>query len=140
MEPIGTVNGVRVLDDSKATNPASTIAALGATEGPIVLLLGGQAKRAGYEALLSAIGRAEIRGIVLFGTAAERLAEMLIGYPVERVADVEEGVRSGLAVARPGDTLLFSPACASFDAFASFEERGIAFAKAVRAAPGFRAD
>ena len=140
MEPIGMVNGVLAIDDSKATNPASTIAALDATEGPIVLLLGGQAKRAGYEALLGAIGGAEIRGIVLFGAAAERLAEILIGCPVERVADVEEAVRTGLAAARPGDTLLFSPACASFDAYASFEERGIAFAKAVRATPGFRED
>jgi len=140
MEPIGTANGVCVIDDSKATNPASTIAALRATEGPIVLLLGGQAKRAGYEPLVGAIDAAEIRRIVLFGDAAERLAEILIGCPVERAADVEEAARVGLTLARPGDTLLFSPACASFDAFASFEERGEAFARAVRAMPGFRAD
>jgi UDP-N-acetylmuramoylalanine--D-glutamate ligase len=140
MEPVGAVNGIRVIDDSKATNPASTVAALVATDGPIVLLLGGQAKRAGYEALVDAIDDAAVRRIVLFGDAAERLGELLGRRPVERVADLEDAVRSGLAAACPGDALLFSPACASFDAFESFEERGEAFAAAVRSMPGFSAD
>jgi len=140
MEVVGRVGGVRVIDDSKATNPASTVAALAAVDGASVLLLGGQAKEAGYDALCDAIDAAAVRRIIVFGAAADRLAELLGRRPVERVAGVEQAIRAGLAVARPGDTLLFSPACASFDAYRNFEERGEAFARAVRALPAFSAD
>jgi UDP-N-acetylmuramoylalanine--D-glutamate ligase len=137
MEVVGSVDGVRTIDDSKATNPASTIAALAATDGPVILLLGGRAKQAGYEALRDAIEASEIRRIVLFGEAADRLSELLEGRPVDRAANVEAAIRIGLEAARTGDTLLFSPACSSFDQYRSFEERGEAFARAVRAHAGF---
>lgn len=137
MEEIGFVDGVRSIDDSKATNPASTVAALAATDGPTVLLLGGRSKEAGYEALREAIEASAIRRIVLFGEAGGRLSGLLEGHPLERVADVEAAVHVGLEAARPGDTLLFSPACSSFDQFCSFEERGDEFTRAVRARAGF---
>ena len=137
MEVVGSVDGVRAIDDSKATNPASTIAALAATAGPVLLLLGGRAKQAGYEALRDAIETSEIRRLVLFGEAADRLSDLLKGRPVDRVANVEAAVRVGLGAARSGDTLLFSPACSSFDQYGSFAERGEAFARAVRAHAGF---
>ncbi len=137
MEEVGSIDGVRAIDDSKATNPASTIAALAATGGPVILLLGGRAKQAGYEALRDAIETSAIRRIVLFGEAVERLSGLLEGHRVDRVANVEAAVRAGLDAARTGDTLLFSPACSSFDQYRSFEERGEAFARAVRAHAGF---
>ncbi len=137
MEEIGFVGGVRAIDDSKATNPASTIAALDAVDGPTVLLLGGRSKGVGYEALRCAIETSAIRRIVLFGEAAERLSTLLEGHPLDRVSDVESAVRVGLQAARPGDTLLFSPACSSFDQYRSFEERGKVFARAVRAREHF---
>ncbi len=140
MEPIGSVYGVRAIDDSKATNPASTIAALAAVRGPVVLLLGGRMKEAGYDALRTAIDNPSVRRTILFGEAADRLANLLEGRPVHGVPDVDAAVRAGLAAARAGDALLFSPACSSFDAFSNFEVRGEAFARAVRAAPGFTAD
>lgn len=136
MEPIGIVDGVRVIDDSKATNPASTVAALAATGSPAILLLGGRSKGAGYEALREAIAASTVRRIVLFGEAADELAALLEGTPADRAPDVESAVRVGLEAARPGDTLLFSPACASFDQFRSFEERGDAFVRAVRSRAG----
>jgi len=137
MEAVGSVDGVRAIDDSKATNPASTVAALAAIDGPVVLLFGGRAKRAGYEAVRDAIESSEIRRIVVFGEAADRLHDLLEGRLVDRAASVEAAVRVGLEAARPGDTLLFSPACSSFDQYCSFEERGEAFARAVRAHAGF---
>ena len=136
MEEIGLVDGVRVVNDSKATNPASTIAALAAMDGPAVLLLGGRSKAAGYEALREAIATSAIRRIVVFGEAGTRLADLLKGHPLDCVSDVESAVRVGLEVGRPGDTLLFSPACSSFDQFRSFQERGEEFARAVRACAG----
>ena len=137
MEPVGFVRGVRVVDDSKSTNPASTLAALASVEGPVVLLLGGRSKGAGYDILRAAIARRPIRRTVLFGEAAEELAGLLGGLPIDCAADVEAAIAAGLRVARPGDTLLFSPGCSSFDQFGSFEERGRAFAGAVRACSGF---
>lgn len=137
MDEVGSVGGVRAVNDSKATNPAATIAALAAIGGPTVLLLGGHSKSAGYEALVEAIEATPIRRIVLFGEAAERLSDLLVGQPFDRVLDVEGAIRVGLAAARPGDTLLFSPACASFDQYDSFEQRGEEFARRIRAHAGF---
>jgi UDP-N-acetylmuramoylalanine--D-glutamate ligase len=136
-EDVGLVNGVRAIDDSKATNPASTIAALAAIDGPTVLLLGGRSKEVGYEALREAIETSAIRRIVVFGEAAEWLSDLLEGCPLDRVSDVDAAVRVGLEAARPGDTLLFSPACSSFDQFRNFEKRGEKFTLAIRAQPGF---
>ncbi len=138
MAEVGYIDGVRIVNDSKATNPASTIAALAALDGPTVLLLGGQAKQTGYEALREAIEISTIRRIVLFGEAAEQLAGLLDGYPVIRVEDVGTAARTGLDAACPGDTILFSPACSSFDQFRSFQERGEAFSRTIRAQAGFR--
>ncbi len=140
MEEVGAIGGVQVIDDSKATNPASTIAALAAFDRPVVLLLGGRFKGAGYEALRAAIVDSEIRRIVLFGEAADRLADVFEGCPFDRAKDVEDAVRAGLDAACPGDTLLFSPACSSFDEFDNFEERGKAFQRRIQAQDGFAAD
>ena len=137
LEEIGFVDGVRAINDSKATNPASTIAALAAIDGPTVLLLGGRSKGAGYEALREAVETSAVRRIVLFGESGKWLSGLFEGHPLDCVSDVEAAVRVGLEAARPGDTLLFSPACSSFDQFCSFEERGEEFARAIRLRAGF---
>jgi UDP-N-acetylmuramoylalanine--D-glutamate ligase len=137
MEEIGFVDGVRAIDDSKATNPASTTAALAAIDGPTVLLLGGRSKGAGYEVLREAVETSAVRRIVLFGESGKWLSGLFEGHPLDCVSDVEAAVRVGLEAARPGDTLLFSPACSSFDQFCSFEERGEEFARAIRLRAGF---
>jgi UDP-N-acetylmuramoylalanine--D-glutamate ligase len=137
MEEIGFVDGVRAINDSKATNPASTIAALAAIDGPAVLLLGGRSKGAGYEALREAVEASAVRRIVLFGESGKWLSGLFEGHPLDCVSDVEDAVRVGLEAARPGDTLLFSPACSSYDQFRSFEERGAEFVRVVRVRAGF---
>jgi len=139
MQAIGSIDGVRAVDDSKSTNADAAVAALRATDAPTVLLIGGRHKGAGYEALVAEIGRQDVRAIVLFGEAAADLGPLFASTPatVLLTGSLDEAVEAGLASARAGDVLLFSPACASFDAYRSYAERGDAFAKAVRGRPGF---
>jgi UDP-N-acetylmuramoylalanine--D-glutamate ligase len=140
-QPIGTIGGVRVVNDSKATSPAATMAALRSTEGPVVLLLGGRSKRGGYDELAAYLSAFSPRGVVVFGEARQEIAEhlSLAGVEHQSVSDLETAVALGLATARPGDALLLSPACSSFDAFRSYEERGEEFNRMARRVPGFRA-
>jgi UDP-N-acetylmuramoylalanine--D-glutamate ligase len=139
MEHVGTIDGVAIIDDSKSTNADSAVAALRAMSAPTVLLLGGRSKGAGYEALAAEIGRSDIRAVILFGEAGEEIQALLArsGIEMKRAASLERAVEAGLAAARPGDALLLSPACSSFDAFRDFAERGDAFGRAVRERPGF---
>jgi UDP-N-acetylmuramoylalanine--D-glutamate ligase len=139
MEHVGTIDGVAIIDDSKSTNADSAVAALRAMSAPTVLLLGGRSKGAGYEALAAEIGRSDIRAVILFGEAGEEIQALLArsGIEMKRAASLERAVEAGLAAARPGDALLLSPACSSFDAFRDFAERGDAFVRAVRERPGF---
>lgn len=141
-EPVGAVGGVRVINDSKATNPHSTIAALdavGPLDAPIVLLLGGHSKSHGYEALPEAIAGRDVRRVVLFGEAGPTLARLFdpAAFDVTVAADLAAAVDVGLRSAEPGDVLLFSPACSSYDEFRDYEERGRAFRRLVEAHPGF---
>jgi len=143
MEEVGRLDGVRIVNDSKSTNADSAVAALRSTDGPAVLLLGGRSKGAGYEALADEIRRRavrqEIRSVVLFGEAAAEFEIVFAGAGAvtERASSLEEAVDIGLAAAAPGDSLLLSPACSSFDAFRNYEARGNAFVEVVRARPGF---
>jgi len=131
MEVLGSIDGVTIINDSKSTNAGSTIAALHSVDQPVVLLLGGHSKGAGYE-----------DEVLLFGEAASELNELFprgsIGLPsVSVVQSMEAAIVRGLLVAQSGDVLLFSPACSSFDAFTDFAERGEAFADQIRAHPDF---
>jgi UDP-N-acetylmuramoylalanine--D-glutamate ligase len=140
-EPVGTVGGVRIVNDSKATSPAATTAALRSVRGPVVLLLGGRSKRGGYEDLASFLAASPPRGVVVFGEARAEIAEHLARAGVRHsvVGDLEAAVAVGLTLAEPGDALLLSPACSSFDAFKSYEDRGLAFNRIARQLPGFAA-
>ncbi len=129
MQRIGEVAGVAYIDDSKATNPESTAPALNAFDR-IHWIVGGLAKSDDLEACRPGFGNV-VRAYTI-GTAAARFAELLApDMPVENVGTLDAAVAAAAAAARPGDTVLLSPACASFDQFSDFEARGRAFAMAV---------
>jgi UDP-N-acetylmuramoylalanine--D-glutamate ligase len=133
------------INDSKATNVGSTRVALRGMARPTVLLLGGRHKGEAYGELEPEL-RARVRLVLAYGEAAERVARELEGIvPVERVAGgFSAVVARAAAVARPGDAVLLSPACASFDMFQDYEERGRTFRRLVSeraaSAPGVVAD
>ena len=135
-------DGVAYIDDSKATNVGACRAALaGFGDGSknVVLIAGGDAKGASFEALADAVAD-HVSRLVLLGRDSNRLADALQGATViERAETMREAVRCARNAARPGDTVLLSPACASFDMYANFEERGDDFAAEVRSAVGARA-
>jgi UDP-N-acetylmuramoylalanine--D-glutamate ligase len=131
LEEVATVGGVLYVNDSKATNPASAVRGLQAFDGGVHAILGGSLKGGGFDALRGAVAE-RCRACYLIGTAAERLAGDLEGTaPLVRSDTLERAVGQAAAAARPGDVVLLSPACASFDAFASYEHRGARFKELV---------
>lgn len=131
MERVATRNGVLFVNDSKATNPTSTAPALQAFEG-IHWILGGQAKTDDLEACRP--GFANVARAYTIGEAGARFAALLKDeMPVEQSNTLEAAVESAATNARPGETVLLSPACASFDQFSDFEDRGERFRAAVGA-------
>jgi UDP-N-acetylmuramoylalanine--D-glutamate ligase len=127
IEYLGEGSGVRVYNDSKATNVDAMKVALRAVAGPIVLLVGGRAKNDDPHSA-DALIRAHVRAVVCYGEAQERFASAWSALkPVVRVETLAEAVRSGFELSKPGDALLLSPACASFDQFENYEQRGDRF-------------
>ena len=126
---------VAYVNDSKATNVGACAAALagfGNGAGNIVLIAGGDAKGAAFDALVEPVAR-HVSRLVLLGRDAKMLGEALASAAQAVYArDMREAVRLAQAAARPGDTVLLSPACASFDMYPNFEARGRDFACAVR--------
>lgn len=133
-ERVATLGGVTYVNDSKATNVGATLAALsGLAEPPasIVLIAGGDGKQANFAELGDAIAR-HARHLVVLGADGPAIEEATAGrVPVSRAQDLGEAVHKATAVARPGDTVLLSPACASFDMFENFAARGASFCAAV---------
>jgi len=137
LEPVAEIDGVRFVNDSKATNVASAIVGLRAFGGGVHAILGGSEKGEAYGDLLEPV-RERCTACYLAGASAERLAEALApaiagGVALHRCADLEQAVRQAAAAAQPGETVLLSPACASFDAFENFERRGERFREIVGA-------
>lgn len=133
LQSVGTFGGAEWIDDSKATNVESAMVALEAFSGPILWIAGGRGKGAPYAPLRPLLpGR--VRLLVTIGEDGPRIRDEL-GDLVPTVAchTVEEAVRRAAEAVRPGEVVLFSPACASFDQFRNFEERGRTFAAHVRA-------
>ncbi len=131
MERLGEVGGVLYVNDSKATNPTSTAPALGAYPA-IHWLLGGQAKGDDLDACLPHIGN--VRAAYAFGEDGAKLAAILKGkVAVSEYADLKAATEAAAAAAQPGETVLLSPACASFDQFRDFEHRGDTFREIVTA-------
>ena len=124
-----TVEGVRFVDNSKATNPHASIAAVGDGDG-VVLIAGGDAK--GVD--LSPLGSPRLSGVVAIGAAARQIRSVFEGRVVVRDAtSIEDATRIAFEMAPSGGTVLLAPACASWDMFADYTERGERFAAAARA-------
>ncbi len=132
LEPVAEIDGVLFVDDSKSTNPGSVAAALHAYDRPIVLIAGGRSKGTDF-AELSAPLRERAKALVLIGEAADEIAAHAGGVSVERAASMDDAVARARALAAPGDVVLLSPGCASFDMFRSAEHRGECFVAAVNA-------
>ena len=132
MERVAVVGGVLFVNDSKATNPASTAPALAAYEH-IHWILGGQAKTDELDACLPNLGH--VRAAYTIGEAGPMFARILekAGKPVTESGTLDRAVNDAAAAAQPGEVVLLSPACASFDQFSDFEARGDAFRRAVEA-------
>ncbi len=131
LELVAEFGGVRFVNDSKATNVASASVGLRAFEGGVHAIFGGSEKGEPFAPLLDPV-RERCAACYLTGASADRLAEELApalaaGVPLHRCADLAEAVRRAAAAAAPGETVLLSPACASFDAFENFERRGERF-------------
>ena len=126
LEELGAQDGVLYVNDSKATNVQSTIAALESFElATVHTILGGRGKGGGYDALAGPVAE-HCRAAYLIGETAEQIAAALAGTRVvlERCGGLERAVTAARAAARPGDVVLLSPACASYDQYPDFEARG----------------
>jgi UDP-N-acetylmuramoylalanine--D-glutamate ligase len=128
----GEKGGVRAYNDSKGTNVDATLTAIKAFSGPLVLLLGGTDKGTSYEPLRLALD-GKLRRLVFLGEAIPQLTRDLGDLPHEVVPAFDDAVRTALTLAHAGDQVLLSPACASFDQFENFEQRGERFEALVRA-------
>jgi UDP-N-acetylmuramoylalanine--D-glutamate ligase len=133
LEVVGEAGGVLWVNDSKATNIGSTAVALRSMDRPVILLLGGRHKGEPYTQLLDAM-RGRVRGVIAYGEAASMVADDLAAHVhVQTVTgSFEDVVDAAAAAADAGDVVLLSPACASFDMFRDYEDRGRAFKELVR--------
>ncbi len=132
LEEVGRVNGVLYVNDSKATNVASAVRGLMAFPGGVHAILGGSLKGGGFRGLREAAGRC--RALYLIGQAEDELAADLDGAaPIHRCGDLATAVDAAAQAAGPGEVVLLSPACASYDQYADYEERGAHFRQLVSA-------
>jgi UDP-N-acetylmuramoylalanine--D-glutamate ligase len=137
MALVTEARGVRFYDDSKGTNVGAAVTALlGLSEARGVLIAGGRDKLGSYEPLVDAL-RKKGRALILIGEAADKIATAvaeayppLSALPVRRAADMPSAVKQAFQLAQPGDAVLLSPACSSFDMFKSYADRGDRFAEA----------
>lgn len=136
MELVATKNEIDFINDSKATNVAAALAALDSFDGDAVAILGGSLKGERFGDLRAAVERS-CAAVFVNGAAAEQLAEDLAGAgpSVARHATLEDSFAAAVQVAKPGQTVLLTPACASFDQFKNYEERGAAFKRLVAELP-----
>jgi UDP-N-acetylmuramoylalanine--D-glutamate ligase len=135
LEFVRSLEGVEYFNDSKATNVDSSLKAVNSFERNVIIILGGRDKGAPYEPLVSAM-RGRVKHVLLLGEAAGRIG-LAIGsaIPSSRVTSLETAVRDAARIATPGDVVLLSPACASYDMFVNYEHRGRVFKQAVLELP-----
>jgi UDP-N-acetylmuramoylalanine--D-glutamate ligase len=139
LERVRERNGVLYVNDSKATNVASALAGIGAFEGGLHLILGGSLKGESFRPLAGPVSDRAV-AVYLIGAAADDMVTDLAsvavsGVHIERSGSLEQAVEDASAAAAEGEVVLLSPACASFDAFHDFEERGDRFRDLVEALP-----
>lgn len=132
LQELGSFGGHRVWDNGVSTTPDSTVSALAAVGAPLTLLCGGQAKDLALDELVAACAE-HARRVVTFGASGAALADALCagGVAVHRASELADAVQAAYAAMEPAEALLFSPACASFDAFLNFERRAAAFRAAL---------
>lgn len=133
MEPVATIKGVEFINDSKATNINSTWYAMESMEKPVILILGGVDKGNDYEILKPLITE-KVKAIVCLGTDNRKIHEAFgnVAPVIVNTSSAEEAVQASFHFATKGDVVLLSPACASFDLFKSYEDRGQQFKTAVK--------
>lgn len=142
IEFVDNINGVSYYNDSKGTNPDAAVMAVNAMKGRILLIAGGYDKQSEYDALFKCFG-GRVRKLALIGATAEKIHDSAIenGFPEEDITmcgTLDAAVEYCVKTAEPGDDVLLSPACASWDQFKNFEERGDVFRELVRKAKGSR--
>jgi UDP-N-acetylmuramoylalanine--D-glutamate ligase len=132
LELVAEINGVRYINDSKATNPEAAMAALDAEPAGVHLILGGQAKGTPFGPL-AGVARGPVVRAYVIGQAADEIGEAFRGegIEVEDAGTLAAAVASANAAARPGEVVLLAPACASFDQFSGYEDRGQRFRELV---------
>jgi UDP-N-acetylmuramoylalanine--D-glutamate ligase len=132
LEFVREIYGVRFVNDSKGTNVGAAVKSIESFDSPVLLIAGGRDKDGDFDALArAAAGR--VRAVLLIGEAREKLMHALGGVVACSFArDLDEAVTRAMSMASPGDVVLLSPACASFDMFSDFEERGRVFKEVVR--------
>jgi UDP-N-acetylmuramoylalanine--D-glutamate ligase len=136
MEPVGSVGGVRFVNDSKATNVDAAGRSIESFAGGVVAIVGGRYKGGDFTALAAPL-RDRGRAVVAIGEAAPLVREALSGVvPVREAASMREAVERAFELARPGGVVLLAPACASFDWFRDYAERGRAFKEEVKRLEG----
>lgn len=133
LEFVNEIRGVRFVNDSKGTNTDASIKAIEAVEAPIILIAGGYDKGSTFEPLINAFD-GKVKALVLLGRTAPRIkeeAEKLGFTNIIMAKNMEECVRESFRIAKSGDTVLLSPACASWDMYSNFEQRGDHFKSCV---------
>ncbi|HRV21530.1 MAG TPA: UDP-N-acetylmuramoyl-L-alanine--D-glutamate ligase [Syntrophorhabdaceae bacterium] len=132
VEYVREINGVRFINDSKATNVDATKRALQGINDNIVLIAGGKDKGGSYRVMMDELKK--VKALILIGEARKRIIGELAGHVViYEAADLDDAVKRAMDVAKKGDTVLFSPMCSSFDMFRDYKERGEIFKKIVGA-------
>ncbi len=139
LEPVAEIDGVRWINDSIATTPESTLVALEAFAAPKVMILGGYDKNIPFEELGKAIA-GQAKAVVLLGQTAAKLRRAIeqaarSSITIESVDSLRQAVQTARRLSNPGDVVLLSPACASYDMFDNFQQRGEQFAQYVRQMP-----
>jgi UDP-N-acetylmuramoylalanine--D-glutamate ligase len=133
LEPVGVINGVEFVNDSKATNVDSVVYALGSYDKPLVWIAGGVDKGNDYNLIREAVKK-KVKALICLGKDNEKLKKAFgdVVPTIQETQSVTELVRLALKAAKEGDVVLLSPACASFDLFRNYEDRGDQFRKAVQ--------
>jgi UDP-N-acetylmuramoylalanine--D-glutamate ligase len=130
LEFVTEAAGVRFINDSKGTNPDASVMAVRAMTLPTIIIAGGYDKHTGFDDFIASFAGSKIAGMVVVGDTAEQLASAAAAHgfaPVEHAATFRDAVYKAYSMAHPGYNVLLSPACASFDMFKDFEERGRVF-------------
>jgi UDP-N-acetylmuramoylalanine--D-glutamate ligase len=134
LELVGNVHGIEFINDSKATNVNSTWYALESMNNPVILILGGVDKGNDYS-MLNDLVKEKVKAIICLGADNKKIIKAF-GVMVETIVEAnsaKEAVAHAYKIGKKGDTVLLSPACASFDLFENYEDRGTQFKQAVRA-------